>query len=662
MKVRTISVVTVCLNARDCIRLTLNSVASQTFGNVEHVLIDGGSTDGTVEIVQECQPGYFISEKDDGIYPAMEKGAQAASGDILIFLNAGDTFYDDCVCEDIAGFLETTDADIVFGDLMPVYLYPSDLHDHEAFTEGKLIDLGYMMNRRQLYDESIHHQATFYRRWIFDACSYLCESPEANGEYNLLMCAAFEHNASIKHISRVVSRFVLGGISTQDFEKEWRRYVRAREILRSIYCPTKEKIKITNDHEFCGVKGIDKMQVTSRKHRLKQFIKRSIFFKVYDRLAFNLSERIINGLLSRTIPLQNEYAEKTSNEIRVVVEQSRQMQRDFQAEFEGIKAKVGAVNSSVEDVKASVDSVEGLVTRGFVMVDREMDELRRRSTRLGIEISRITDATNSGGDFNTAGYKVFSQWDEDGLIQNLISCFEVNKNVFVEIGVGDYSEANTRLLLEKGNWTGVIFDCNADNLEKLQSSDLYWRFSIKAITAFVDAQNINGLLTDAGMDGDIGLLSIDVDGVDYWIWKAIDVISPQIVICEYNGIFGSKAKVTVPYDPAFDRTKKHYSWLYAGASFAALDYLGVQKGYTCVGTNCAGNNAFFVRNDILARRPDITLSGSYRKPVFRESRNPDGSLSYMDVADSVALIGEMEVMDVDTGVLKNISSLNISYS
>src|SRR5690606_5600725 len=139
MSIEKISVITVCLNARDSIRLTLESVRCQSFGEIEHVVIDGGSTDGTQEIALEYAPGYFVSEPDKGVYDAMEKGGRAATGDILIFLNAGDTFYDDETCEAVTEFFDVTEADIVFGNLMPVYLRPTDSHDHGAFTPGQLL-------------------------------------------------------------------------------------------------------------------------------------------------------------------------------------------------------------------------------------------------------------------------------------------------------------------------------------------------------------------------------------------------------------------------------------------------------------------------------------------------------------------------------------------
>ncbi len=285
----------------------------------------------------------------------------------------------------------------------------------------------------------------------------------------------------------------------------------------------------------------------------------------------------------------------------------------------------------------------------------------RQASNANIGIGGVALAVNRSEEFSSHGYKVYSQWDEDGLIQYLISqCPGITKS-FIEIGVGDYSEANTRLLLEKDNWRGMIVDGGTGYINKVKLSELYWRYSLTAIDVFVDCENVNQVLSENGFAGQIGLLSIDVDGVDYWLWKAIEVISPQIVICEYNGMFGSMAKVTVPYDPAFDRTKKHFSWLYAGASLAALNQLAVEKGYTLVGTNNGGNNAFFCRNDVLAQSAIQVAHRKYTRPMFRESRTPEGALSYLDISEGLKLIGDMDVFDIHRGEIIKIRDISVSY-
>jgi glycosyltransferase involved in cell wall biosynthesis len=233
--VRTVTVVTVTYNAKDNIRLTLESVRRQKGCSVGHVVIDGASTDGTQDIVNEYDLEYFVSEPDGGVYPAMEKGARRALGDIIIFLNAGDIFYDEEVCQDVVAFFNRIEVDIAFGNILPVYLNKNSCHDHPSFSSGVPLSLGYIKDRAQLFDESIHHQSIFYRRWIFYRASYIAIDPIANGEYNLLLSSICWFCAKVKYLDRCISRFALGGISTGNFELEWARYVKARDFLRALY-------------------------------------------------------------------------------------------------------------------------------------------------------------------------------------------------------------------------------------------------------------------------------------------------------------------------------------------------------------------------------------------------------------------------------------------
>ena len=177
-----------------------------------------------------------------------------------------------------------------------------------------------------------------------------------------------------------------------------------------------------------------------------------------------------------------------------------------------------------------------------------------------------------------------------------------------------------------------------------------WRQEIKAVTAFIDRDNINRLIGGAGIEGDIGILSIDLDGNDLWILEAIDVVSPRILILEYNATFGPEAAVTVPYDPSFVRGEKHSSNLYWGASLAALTRTAKAKGFSLVGSNRAGNNAFYVRDDVVGRLPVLEAADAWRPSRFRESRGPAGELTYVsDRTERLRLMRDMPVHDLDAG-------------
>lgn len=697
MSVNKISVVTVCLNTRDTIRLTLESVSRQTFDDVEHVIIDGGSIDGTQKIIEEYPVGHFVSEIDDGVYDAMQKGAQAALGDIVIFLNAGDVFYDRNTCATVASFFDQTDADIVFGNLMPVYLKPSDIHDHGAFVAGKFLDISYLRNRRQLFDESIHHQATFYRSWVLKKCSYICEqAPEASGEYNVLLNAVFKQNARVKHIPIPVSRFVLGGISTRNFSVEWEKYVNARNILRLMYCPTKELIRVKSETEFSASIAPWIPSPLPLKQRVKVAVKKSVVFRIYARVLIGFTSRIFNLIIPRVEDLLELQTQRVFNDLSTVNErtiarletrienlfstQVLENQRVFNDLLTVNERTISRLETRIKHLLSIQDletqcafkdlsavyerTVSQLETLGVCLIGKQTEILQnitRQVSCANIGIAGVALSVNRSEEFSTYGYKVYSQWDEDGLIQHLITQYSGISKSFIEIGVGDYSEANTRLLLEKNNWKGIIIDSNTEYINKIKSSELYWRHSLKALDIFVNCENINSIILENKFLGQIGLLSIDVDGIDYWLWKVIEVVSPQIVICEYNGIFGSEARVTVPYDPEFDRTKKHYSWLYAGASLAALEQLASEKGYTLIGTNNGGNNAFFVRNDIFKQNAIQIPHQKYTKPMFRESRTPEGVLSYLDISEGLKLIEDMDIYDIDQGEIVKISQILVSY-
>lgn len=243
--------------------------------------------------------------------------------------------------------------------------------------------------------------------------------------------------------------------------------------------------------------------------------------------------------------------------------------------------------------------------------------------------------------------QVYSQWGEDGVIQYLIRQVVIEHPIFVEFGVENYTESNTRFLLMNNHWSGLVIDGADRNIEFIKRDPIYWRHNLKAECAFVTAENINELLKASGVDGDIGLLSIDIDGNDYWVWDAVKVVSPRIVIVEYNARFGPHRAVTVPYDPAFNRAEAHYSRIYYGASLAALVSLGSRKGYDFVGCNSAGNNAFWVRRDVRpSALPIMTASEGFVPSQFRESRRRDGTLAFLSMDEEQRILNDLPLVDI----------------
>jgi len=264
-----------------------------------------------------------------------------------------------------------------------------------------------------------------------------------------------------------------------------------------------------------------------------------------------------------------------------------------------------------------------------------------------------------------AEFSVSSEWGEDGIIDWLVEHAKIPpaSQTFVEFGVETYREVNTRFLLQNRNWRGLIIDGNSAMVSKVKEDGLAWRHDLTAIPAFITRENIDELISGAGFTGEIGLLSIDIDGNDYWIWEAIQAVRPIICVCEYNAVFGDVYPISTPYDCTFNRTKAHHSNLYFGASIAALRILAVNKGYRFVGTNAAANDAFFVREDYAIQFVDRHLLQIEALPSLRrESRNKCGQLSYRSGIERLKLIAGLPVVNVVTGESIRLGALESIYS
>ena len=199
-------------------------------------------------------------------------------------------------------------------------------------------------------------------------------------------------------------------------------------------------------------------------------------------------------------------------------------------------------------------------------------------------------------------FSIYSQNGEDGILLALIEQTGAACKTFVEIGVEDARECNTAILAFLLGWDGLMLEANpmaVDTGLRLASRLLARkRNRLQIRQAFVTAENVNRLIEEAGFRGELGVLSIDVDGVDYWLWKALRGVNPRLVAIEYNASFGATRAVTVPYKADFSCLREHPRGLYHGASLAALELLGRQLGYVLVAVESAGVNAFFVRQDI----------------------------------------------------------------
>ena len=255
---------------------------------------------------------------------------------------------------------------------------------------------------------------------------------------------------------------------------------------------------------------------------------------------------------------------------------------------------------------------------------------------------------------NDYEFKVFSQFGDDGLIQYLISKIRSLNETFVEFGVGDYSECNTKFLLMNNNWSGFVIEGDEKSVKRIYQWSDFWKYDLRCANSFITKENINELMKESGFK-DVGLLHIDMDGVDYWIWDVIDCkyLNPSIVILEYNSVFGCERVISVPYKADFYRTDAHYSNLYWGASLKALVDLSKRKGYKFIGCNSAGNNAYFVKQE-LEGFDELTVEEGFVESKYRESRNEKGMLTYLRGSERLEIIKGRTVFNIETGALEEL--------
>jgi len=228
-------------------------------------------------------------------------------------------------------------------------------------------------------------------------------------------------------------------------------------------------------------------------------------------------------------------------------------------------------------------------------------------------------------------FSAFSQNGEDGILLFLFSLLGTTNRKAIEICAGDGIECNAANLIINHGWTGLLIDGDQHNIDRGREFYAHhkdtWLWPPALCRAWVTAENVNSLIRANGFEGDIDLLSLDLDGVDYWIWRAIDCIAPRVVVLEYQDIWGPEQSVTVPYSPEFRGEHGAHGLHYGGASLQAFVKLGREKGYRLVGSQRYGFNAFFVRcgigEDILPEVAPHTCLGHPRTSYGAKHRLPE---------------------------------------
>ncbi len=253
-------------------------------------------------------------------------------------------------------------------------------------------------------------------------------------------------------------------------------------------------------------------------------------------------------------------------------------------------------------------------------------------------------------------FKVFSQNGEDGIIDYLIYILNIRKLKFVEVGVGDYSECNTRFLINNYPFKGLLCDINSKLKNNLQYTHDPHRGSIQVFNDYITSSNILEILKSNDFNKELNLFSIDIDSIDYYVIEKLPNSISDIFIAEYNQNFGPNLEVTVPHIDQFDRFKYHYSGQCYGLSLKALINLMKKKGYIFLGCNVECCNAFFVleskKNLIKLDFPDENNLSDYFNDYVCDMRDKNGNILNVSINERLDYMKDCDVIDLSNNDMK----------
>ena len=250
----------------------------------------------------------------------------------------------------------------------------------------------------------------------------------------------------------------------------------------------------------------------------------------------------------------------------------------------------------------------------------DLGALRSECEKLRVELAQLSHHVSAlewlaqaarwrPGDLRFFEHRCRSQNGEDGILREIFSRIGTTNRYFVEFGVGDGSECNSAALALDQQWNGLQLEADPREFEQLAAR--YAPFpGIRCAGARVTPENIESVLAQHEVPPEPDLLSIDIDGQDYWVWSELVNWRPRVVVVEYNASYRPPVKWVMSRDPehVWDATS------YFGASLAALEALGRAKAYQLVGTESCGVNAFFVRSDLCGDRFIAGSAGYFYSP------------------------------------------------
>jgi hypothetical protein len=202
-----------------------------------------------------------------------------------------------------------------------------------------------------------------------------------------------------------------------------------------------------------------------------------------------------------------------------------------------------------------------------------------------------------------AGFRAYSQFEEDGIILYILSMIGFKNKRVVEICCGSGDECMATNLILNHGFDGYLFDGDPDNISR---AERFFRLKKDCLAyspiltqAWITAENVNDLLTRSGCAGEVDLFSLDIDGNDYWVWNAIEAINPRLLVFETNNIIPSDKSLTIEYQADFDSggSKIGAENDHRSVSLLAMRKLCKKRGYRMIGAHRHGFNVFFLRED-----------------------------------------------------------------
>jgi predicted O-methyltransferase YrrM len=264
------------------------------------------------------------------------------------------------------------------------------------------------------------------------------------------------------------------------------------------------------------------------------------------------------------------------------------------------------VQTRWQDVVDSLRHTKKNERKWHVIFARQMNAMMR-----ALQLSRLP--LPSPHDLVAKRFRLYSQNEEDGIILALLEHAGVTDRRFVEIGSG-ISGGNSALLAYECGWSGLMIDIEERKIQSLRENFRH-NPGVIGVAAAVSPANINQILSDHGFTGEIDLLSLDIDSYDYWVLEALTVVSPRVLIVEYNARLGPDRALTIPKDRALNNIPEPLR----GASLAAIEKLARRKGYRLVICDPTGTNAFFLRDGVAPDLAGMTVADAYRPSVDRWS-------------------------------------------